>query len=83
MRELLFSTLPDLWLDDAVSDGETAGTSGEQKRLEALKISLRNPSVEGGVKYRVHCQTYGWMDWKENGAEAGTSGKRSVWSSTD
>lgn len=62
------------WMN-AVSDGETAGTSGEAKRLEALKISLRNPSVEGGVKYRVHCQTYGWMDWKENGAEAGTSGE--------
>ena len=62
------------WMD-AVSDGETAGTSGESKRLEALKVSLRNQSVEGSVKYRVHCQTYGWMDWTENGTDAGTSGE--------
>ena len=62
------------WMD-TVADGETAGTSGESKRLEALKISLRNQSVAGSIKYKVHCQTYGWMDWEENGTTAGTSGE--------
>ena len=58
-----------------VSDGKSAGTTGESKRLEALKISLRNPSVSGGIRYKVHCQTYGWMNWVENGNQAGTSGE--------
>lgn len=62
------------WMN-SVSDGGTAGTSGEAKRLESLKIRLRNPSADGGIRYRVHCQSYGWMDWRENGAEAGTSGE--------
>lgn len=62
------------WMN-SVSDGETAGTSGEAKRLESVKVRLRNPSVDGGIRYRVHCQSYGWMDWRENGAEAGTSGE--------
>ena len=62
------------WMN-SVSDGGTAGTSGEAKRLESLKVRLRNPSVDGGIRYRVHCQSYGWMDWRENGAEAGTSGE--------
>ena len=55
------------------SDGRTAGTIGESKRLEALKINIRNPSVSGSVRYRVHCQTYGWMDWSEDGNIAGTT----------
>lgn len=62
------------WMN-SVSDGGTAGTSGEAKRLESVKVRLRNPSVDGGIRYRVHCQSYGWMDWRENGAEAGTSGE--------
>lgn len=62
------------WME-TVSDGEMAGTSGESKRLEAIKISLRNPSVSGSVRYRVHCQKYGWMDWVSDGAMSGTSGE--------
>lgn len=62
------------WMN-TVSDGEQAGTSGESKRLEALKINLRNPSADGSIQYKVHSQTYGWMDWKADGEQAGTSGE--------
>lgn len=56
-------------------DGQMAGTEGEAKRLEAIKISLRNPSVGGSVKYRTHVQSYGWTDWKTDGAISGTEGE--------
>ena len=56
-------------------DGQQAGTIGEAKRLEALKLELRNQSADGGVEYRTHVQSYGWMDWMKNGEEAGTSGE--------
>ncbi len=56
-----------------MSNGQTAGTSGESKRLEAMRISLRGAS--GGISYRTHVQTYGWQDWRNNGDLAGTSGE--------
>ena len=62
------------WMSEC-KDGQTAGTSGESKRLEALKIRLRNPSVSGSIRYRTHVQSYGWLDWVENGQMSGTSGE--------
>lgn len=60
---------------DWKTDGETAGTNGESKRLEAIQINLENQPYEGGIEYRVHVQTYGWQDWKADGETAGTSGE--------
>ena len=47
------------WMGDK-QDGAMAGTEGEAKRLEAVKIKLRDPSVSGSVKYRSHIQSIGW-----------------------
>jgi uncharacterized protein YjdB len=58
-----------------VSNGETAGTVGSGKRLEALTISKLNTEISGDIEYRAHCQTYGWMDWVSSGKLAGTTGK--------
>ena len=60
----------------AVQDGATAGTSGQSKRLEAIKISLPNQGYSGGIQYRTHIQNIGWeSSWKSNGAASGTSGR--------
>ena len=57
-------------------NGETSGTSGQSKRLEALKIKLENMNESGNVEYQSHVQTYGWeKNWKKNGELSGTSGK--------
>lgn len=59
-----------------VYDGETSGTSGKAKRLEAVQIKMIDASVSGSVQYRTHIQTYGWESgWKSDGAVSGTSGK--------
>ena len=62
------------WMGDK-QDGAMAGTEGEAKRLEAVKIKLRDPSVSGSVKYRIHIQSIGWTDWKSDGAMSGTEGQ--------
>ena len=61
----------------AVSDGAVAGTFGEAKRLEGIKISLNTAKLDiagltGGITYRTHVQTYGWRDWSSDGALNGT-----------
>ena len=46
------------------------------KRLEGIKVELRNQSYTGSVQYRTHIQTYGWENgWKSNDAMSGTSGQ--------
>ena len=57
-------------------DGKTAGTTGVSKRLEGIRVELRNQSYAGSVQYRTHVQTYGWeKNWKVNDAVSGTSGQ--------
>lgn len=56
-----------------VHDGATSGTSGQSKRLEAIRIKLDNYS-NLGVTYRTHVQDIGWQGWKSNGDLSGTSG---------
>jgi len=60
---------------DFVSQGATAGTTGEGLRVEALKVQLDNTAFEGSVRYRAHVQSYGWMSWAKDGAKAGTTGE--------
>jgi len=59
-------------------NGETSGTSGQSKRVEAIKINLTsfNSKFENAdIKYQVHVQDKGWMNWVKNGEIAGTSGE--------
>ncbi len=52
-----------------------SGTSGEAKRLEAIRINLTGEmAAHYDVYYRVHAQTYGWLNWAKNGEAAGTAG---------
>ena len=62
------------WETAEAYDGLTSGTSGQSKRLEGI-IIRNNTGMAGDIEYQVHCQTYGWMDWKTSGEMAGTSGE--------
>jgi|GEM_PF-2529927 len=55
-----------------VGEGSTAGTTGESRRLEGLKIDLLNLDGSNGIEYRAHIQGPGWQDWKKSGELAGT-----------
>ncbi len=57
-------------------NGKVSGTTGESKRLEAVRIKLGSGfPVVGGIKYRTHVQTYGWQGWVSDGALSGTTGQ--------
>ncbi len=56
-------------------DGETAGTSGQSKRLEGIQLKLVDQPYEGSLQYRTHVQTYGWQDWTADGETSGTTGE--------
>lgn len=60
---------------DWKSNGQLAGTTGEGKRVEAIKIELTGTQKNKyDVYYRVHAQGYGWLDWAKDGQAAGTQG---------
>jgi uncharacterized protein YjdB len=53
------------------SDGEIAGTTGEGRRIEAIRII----ASDADIQYKVHMQDIGWGKWKSNGEIAGTTGE--------
>ena len=58
-----------------VSDGTTTGTTGQGRRMEALRVDVVNPPPGMGVRYQVHVEGIGWMEWVLDGATAGTTGR--------
>lgn len=58
-----------------VSNGETSGTLGQSKRLEAIKIGLTNLLYNGGIQYRTYVQSIGWQAWVQDNQMAGTIGQ--------
>ena len=56
-------------------DGQTSGTEGQCKRLEAIQIKLPD-DVSGSIEYRTHIQDIGWeKNWSKDGAKSGTEGQ--------
>ena len=60
----------------SVEEGQTAGTTGLAKKIEAIKITFNNNSYSGNIEYRTHIQDYGWeTSWQTSGGISGTTGK--------
>ncbi len=51
------------------------GTTGQSRRLEAIRLSVPNQPLAGGISYEVHAQGKGWMPAETDGALAGTTGE--------
>ena len=66
--------IQDIGWQNQVKNGEMAGTEGQAKRLEAIKITLKDLSGVK-IKYQTHIQDIGWQDWKYDGTLAGTEGQ--------
>lgn len=63
------------WEEEWKKDGQTSGTVGESKRLEAIQIKLPN-GVSGSIEYRTHIQDIGWeKNWSKDGEKSGTEGQ--------
>ena len=65
----------DIGWQDWVNSGELAGTTGQAKKVEALKIDIKNLPEGVVLKYRTHVSDIGWQDWVNNGELAGTTGQ--------
>ena len=62
------------WMS-AVNSGNVSGTTGQGKRLEAVKISLTGDLANTyDIYYRVHVGNIGWLGWAKNGDIAGSVG---------
>lgn len=62
------------WLQN-VGDGVIGGTTNQEKRLEAIKISLNDAIFNGNIEYSTHVQNIGWTKYVANGAVSGTVGQ--------
>lgn len=63
------------WMPTSASY-ETAGTTGQSKRVESLKITLSSDlAAMGGISVKAHVQDYGWMNAVGADAIIGTTGQ--------
>ena len=60
------------WLPD-VSSPATAGTTGQARQMEALRIA--GGVFAGDLEYRAHVARIGWMGWVGPATVAGTTGR--------
>lgn len=59
----------------AVGNGGAAGTTGQSRAVEALRVRLSGElSARYTVWYRVHSAEFGWLGWACDGADAGSAG---------
>lgn len=67
----------DIGWQNFVSDGQTSGTTGQGKRLEATTIQLgnQNAATSGSIQYQTQIQNIGWQNWVQDGALSGTQGQ--------
>ena len=62
------------WLDWKCN-GQTAGTTGENRRMEAIKITLNGAVPDATVEYQAHLAQLGWTAWASEGQVCGTTGQ--------
>ena len=62
------------WMNPVTSN-QVAGTTGQNKRLEGLKITLTDELANHyDIYYRAHVGNIGWLGWTKNGGIAGSVG---------
>lgn len=67
----------DIGWQDEVADGKTAGTTGRNKGVEAIRVFIAD-GAEDAVQIQAHVQDIGWPSddsWVGNGEIAGTTGQ--------
>lgn len=56
--------------------GETSGTTGQNKSIQAIQLQLVGELAKNyDIYYRVHASNIGWMAWTKNGEASGTTGE--------
>lgn len=64
----------DGWLESTAS-GRVIGTTGESKRLEALRLGCSIGGRNIGIRFTTYCKGLGWLPWSGNYGLSGTVGE--------
>ncbi|MGF0031906.1 L,D-transpeptidase family protein [Bariatricus sp. SGI.154] len=69
----------DIGWQNAKVTGEIAGTTGQNKSIEAIAMSIKKSEnaqiYSGGISYKLHVSDIGWQDWCKDGSIAGAVGQ--------
>lgn len=57
------------------NDGETSGSVGKSKRIEAIKIKMSNESEQDMISYQTHVSNIGWTSYVKGNSISGTTGQ--------
>lgn len=76
MAQISYGALPmnSSWVN--TSQGGIAGTTGKSKAVSAIKATLSQVPISGGVQYRAHVANVGWLGYVSSGESR--SGSRVV-----
>ena len=62
-----------------IGEGSTIGTEGQSKAMYGLVLRLTGADAGNyDIWYRMHIQTYGWLDWAKTGERAGSTLERRI-----
>lgn len=80
MQGLGWKTYADIQVGDASGEGSSdidpiCGTMGESRRVEAIKLSLKDNTTGKKLRYTVHIQGIGWVEPVWEGEVCGTVGE--------
>ena len=65
----------DIGWQDYKQNGATSGTTGKNKKIEAMRIELNNAPSGMKIKYRTYVEGDAWQNWKYDDSVSGTTGK--------
>lgn len=65
----------DLGWQPAVGSGGVSGTTGQARRIEAMRLNISSSNISGGIAYSAYIQDIGWQNEVSNGQIAGTTGQ--------
>jgi uncharacterized protein YjdB len=57
-----------------VMDGETSGTTGQSRQIEAVKMRVSS-GIKGGIRYNTYVRNLGWIGWSFDNEESGAAGQ--------
>lgn len=57
------------------TNGQQSGTTGKNKKVEAVKIQLKDAPENIGITYQSYINGIGWQAWKKDGDISGTTGQ--------
>ena len=61
--------------EGTVLEGATAGRTGENRALEALRVEVRSETLSGTIETRAHVRNIGWQSYVSAPQFAGTTGR--------